>query len=269
MTGASRLPRSLRRRALTRERDEFYVGYLPMPPGQRRFVRKIAPAILWTMVLVCGITLWFMKRPAPASWETGALLELQGVVRAEPYPLLELHGPDGRVESILLTGIGKRGAQIAPGFNGAWCSVRGYPLEREGRRILELMDGHEGILRPGTPAPSWPALERESLGKFTFRGEILDSKCWHGAMRPGEGRAHKACATLCVRGGIAPMLTVREGPMLGEVFLLTDAAGHSATAQVLDLLGEPILATGLVLREGSLLWMRLDPDGIVPVGEMQ
>jgi len=40
----------------------------------------------------------------------------------------------------------------------------------------------------------------------TLRGEIVDAKCYLGAMKPGDGRTNKECATLCVRGGIPPML---------------------------------------------------------------
>lgn len=249
-----------------KEPDDFYVGYLPMPRAHRIFLRWVAPGILWSMVLICGCTLWLMEPPGPARWESGQLLGVSGVVRRAPYPLIEVRGADGRIETLLLTGIGKRGAYVADLFVDATCTVRGYPLEREGRRMLELMEGHEAMIRLAEPPESWPAPAAEELGPVTFRGEILDGKCWHGAMKPGEGRAHKACATLCVRGGIPPILITRDpagGP--SSTFLLTAADGGSAAAQVLPHLGEPVEVRGVLRRRADLLLLALAPGGVRPL----
>jgi hypothetical protein len=245
--------------------DDFYVGYLPMPRAHRIFMRRVAPAILWTMVIICGITLRLMKPPGAATWQTGQVQDLVGVVRKTPYPLLELRAPDGSIETMLLTSIGKRGAPIADLFDNARCTVRGYSLEREGRRILELLDGHEAMIRLNDQNAAWPAPEPVVLGPVVLRGEILDSKCWHGAMKPGEGRAHKACATLCVRGGIPPLLITRDpagGP--NQTYLLTTATGESAAEQVLDLLGEPVEVRGTLTRRADMLWLALEPGGVRP-----
>lgn len=248
--------------------DDFYVGYLPMPRAHRIFMRRVAPAILWTMVIICGITLRLMKPPGAATWQTGQVQDLVGVVRKTPYPLLELRAPDGATETLLLTGIGKRGAFISDIFDNARCTVRGYPLEREGRRILELMDGHEAMILLGGQDDAWAVPEPVVLGPVVLRGEILDSKCWHGAMKPGEGRAHKACATLCVRGGIPPLLITRDpagGP--NQTYLLTNTTGGSAAEQVLDVLGEPVEVRGTLTRRADLLWLALDLGGVQPAAE--
>lgn len=249
---------------MKQERDDFYVGYLPMPPAQRAFLRWIAPSILWTMVLVCGLTLAFLKPAPPARWDTGTLVSLQGVVRAAPHPLIELRGADERLETVLLTGIGKRAAFVPEPFSDALCMVRGYALEREGRRVLELMDGPEAMVRLADQGGAWPRPEPLPLGRAELVGEILDSKCWHGAMRPGEGRAHKACATLCVRGGIAPLLIPARGTRAGQSVLLAAADGSRATTQVLPFLGEPVAVSGELVRQAGMLWLRLDPGGVVP-----
>lgn len=250
---------------MSAERDDFYVGYLPMPPAHRAFLRWVAPAILWTMVLVCGCTLAFFEPAPPARWDTGALTSLQGMVRAVPYPLIEVRDEDGRTSTVLLTGIGKRGAFVAEVFADSFCTVRGYPLERDGRRVLELMEGHEAMIRLADQSKAWLRPAPLPLGRGEFAGEILDSKCWHGAMRPGEGRAHKACATLCVRGGIAPALIVHAGDRAGELILLTGPEGGRATDVVLPYLGEPVHVRGEFFRQAGMLWLRLDPDGVTPV----
>lgn len=246
------------------ERDDFYVGYLPTPASHRAFLRRAVPAILWTMVAVCGLALAFLKPAPPARWDAGHLVSLQGMVRAAPYPLIELRGEDQRLETVLLTGVGKRGAFVAENFADRYCVVRGYALQRDGRRVLELMDGHEAMIRPADQSGAWERPEPLPLGRAEFRGEILDSKCWHGAMRPGEGRAHKACATLCVRGGIAPALVVHSGDRAGQMVLLASADGGRATEEVLPFLGEPVAVRGALVRQAGMLWLRLDPDGVKP-----
>lgn len=246
--------------------DDFYVGYRPLPRAHRIFLRRVAPAILWAMVLICGLTLLLMKPPGSGTWETGQLLGLTGVVRTKPYPMVEVRAEDGSIETLLLTGIGKRGAPVSDFFDNGHCIVRGYPLEREGHRILELMDGHEGMIRLGRQEDAWPPPEPMIYGPVVFRGEILDSKCWHGAMKPGEGRAHKACATLCVRGGIPPLLITRDpAGGLNQTYLLTDAAGGSAAAQVLPYLGEPVEVRGTLQRRADLLWLALEFKGVRPI----
>ncbi|MDA1259147.1 MAG: hypothetical protein O3A20_00850 [Planctomycetota bacterium] len=251
---------------MTSEREDFYVGYLPMPPAHRAFLRWVAPSILWTMVVICGITLTFFKPAPPAVWSTGALLELKGMLRTAPYPLIEVRTEAGRMTTVLLTGIGKRGAFVPEIYSDTYCSVRGYPLERDGRRILELMEGSGAITRAGDQSAAWLTPEPLPIGRAEFEGEILDSKCWHGAMKPGEGRAHKACATLCVRGGIAPALIVHSGSRAGEVVILVGAGGGRAADAVLPYLGEPVTVRGEFFRQAGMLWLRLDADGILPRG---
>lgn len=53
-------------------------------------------------------------------------------------------------------------------------------------------------------------LAGESLGEFTLQGEIVDSKCYLGVMRPGNTKTHRACAVRCIAGGVPPVLLVRD-----------------------------------------------------------
>ena len=43
--------------------DELYVGYLPVPQGQRRFLRLGLPLVLW---IACGAT--FLWARSCAAW---------------------------------------------------------------------------------------------------------------------------------------------------------------------------------------------------------
>ena len=56
-----------------------------------------------------------------------------------------------------------------------------------------------------------------AIGEVTLVGEVVDPKCWLGDMKPGDGKAHAACARLCMEGGIPPMLRVRTDSSLSPV----------------------------------------------------
>jgi hypothetical protein len=143
----------------------------------------------------------------------------------------------------------------------------GFLIEREGTAMLELVGGLEAV----EPLPSVPetwqagasAPSGEVLGSRTLKGEIVDSKCYLGVMKPGEGRAHKACATLCVRGGIPPVFRVKLEDGRRLHFVLTGADGAAADLDtVLPLVADPVEATGIVERRGSLLYFKADPADI-------
>jgi hypothetical protein len=99
-----------------------------------------------------------------------------------------------------------------------------------------------------------------------FTGEILDSKCYLGAMKPGDGKGHKACATLCVTGGIPPMLLVWTPDGGRRHLLLVDDRGHSARGLVLEALGEPVTVTGRPGRTGDLETLAIDAHAIERLG---
>ena len=76
------------------------------------------------------------------------------------------------------------------------------------------------------PALALPALE--PLGEVDLVGEILDSKCWFGAMRPSQGKPHKACASLCIRGGIPPAFFARADGGHGALMIMRDGGRPTA-----------------------------------------
>ena len=107
--------------------------------------------------------------------------------------------------------------------------------------------------------PPLRGLETVSLGRQTLVGEIVDSKCYLGVMNPGQLLPHRACAILCISGGIPPVLLVRQkiGPAI--YLLLVSADGQPVNQQVLDLVAEPVQITGEVERQGDWLILRADP----------
>jgi len=77
-------------------------------------------------------------------------------------------------------------------------------------------------------------------------------------MRPGNGLAHKACANLCIIGGLPPVF-VSSGEVAGETFfLLADAAGRRLGEEVYDLVALTIEVEGNVERRDGLMVFSID-----------
>ena len=108
-------------------------------------------------------------------------------------------------------------------------------------------------------APSLPAEATIPLGRQTLTGEVVDSKCFFGAMNPGQSAPHRACAIRCISGGIPPVLLVRLPNGTATYFLLVSANGKPVNRQVLDFVAEPVQITGEVERQGGLLILRAEP----------
>ena len=105
------------------------------------------------------------------------------------------------------------------------------------------------------------SLRRESeveLGRMTLVGEVVDSKCHFGVMKPGRSKPHRACAIRCISGGIPPVLRVEDEAGKVEYFLLVAADGSSLTMNVLDLVAEAVEITGNVSRLGDRLLLHAD-----------
>jgi len=162
----------------------------------------------------------------------------------------------------MLTGIGKRGpGDRAVRLDGQLVEAEGVPLKRGELDMIQLRDGMSGLreaeVRPEGALGQRPA--PASLGRWRLTGEICDGKCLAGAMRPGRGLSHKACANLCLEGGLPPVF-VSTGAIQGEVFfLMANADGGPLDRAVLDHTATLVEVEGEVERRGALLVFRIDP----------
>jgi len=78
-------------------------------------------------------------------------------------------------------------------------------------------------------------------------------------MRPGTGLAHKACANLCLIGGIPPVF-VSTQPVEGSEFLLIGGPdGGELPRAAYDRVGQFISVEGDLERRGDLLVLLIDP----------
>ena len=218
--------------------SEFYVGYLPVPPGLKRFARRIVAA-LGAAAAGVAILLVFEQSPfGPASFEYRDYRDFQGVLATKPYPALVVPGGT----PWLLAGPGKRGFAAPPGLDGRVVHLRGERIVNGPDRMLEVLGDAMSDAGPGdVPA-------EVELGCAELTGEIVDSKCYFGVMNPGRGKVHRDCAARCLSGGIPPALLVR------------DAAGKTMTVlvanfrrELLEHVAEPVTLRGRLTRSAGRL----------------
>lgn len=250
--------------------ERIYVGYLPLTPGDRRFV--VLGLVLLAAIVAAGAALSAREQRSPGNghWDVEKLTKVTGVVRVDGAARIVVEAGEGSASPVtwFLVRPGKIGAEsLLRPFDGRELTLEGYSLTRSGERMLELAG--EPALENLAQANLIPPREREIVGERTFRGEIVDLKCYLGAMKPGDGRAHKACATLCVQGGIpAAMVGVRTdepedaSPASPRCLLIRTRGGGPLPAEVMGRIGEPVEVRGVVEREGDFEWLIVDDASV-------
>jgi hypothetical protein len=165
------------------------------------------------------------------------------------------------VRGSLLVRQGKFGlAAKAAELDGHAVRVDGTSIERDGQRMIELS------AMPVLADAELPAAERAQimsrstaqLGEMTLVGEIVDSKCYLGRMRPGDQRTHRACAQLCIAGGIPPLLVVHDAQGKEQSYLLAARDGGPIFQAILPFVAEPVRISGAVTRDADTLVLRTD-----------
>ena len=242
-------------------RDDFYIGYQGRAPaGLGRFLRRAVAALLLAAGVVAAALAGLQSRFDPGVFEFGEEREFQGVIREHPHPFLLVDRPGsggGEPSRFYLVGVGKHGADDeVTGLDGRRTRLRGTLIHRQGETMVEVVGGSVEAIGPTVPIPAGDSVD---LGIQTLRGEIVDSKCYLGVMKPGRGKPHRACAALCIRGGVPPVLRVETTDGEYRHLLLTDEVGGAVNDRVLELIAEPVEITGRVRRAGDLLLLAADP----------
>lgn len=249
------------------ETGEFYVGYLKMPRSLAGFLRWVLPSLIVAALAVAWFLSGSQNDPGGGAWHDDAQA-MVGRIAATPYPLIRIPSkqPGGPVETILLVSEGKHGGgQRVAALDGRMAKVRGTILERDGLRLLEL--AISDALKPDDSlfASDGDRLGTPNvipLGQVTLQGEIIDPKCYSGAMKPGEGKTHKECATLCIAGGIPPMFVTLNAAGKPSYYLLADPDGRALDGRILPFVADAVELTGTLERLDDLRVLRIDPANI-------
>ena len=238
--------------------DEIYVGYLAVPPGLRRFL-KYASAVAVGLVVGSAYVLATTQRsPGRGVWEDSANRTLTGVLACDPYPILHTADRgDGTPGSVLIVESGKHGSlPRVGGLHGKPVSISGTLLHRDDRWMMELEERDGAVVEAAT-ASSAVVPVVVAMGRVTLRGEIVDSKCYLGAMKPGEGKSHKECAILCISGGVTPLLVTRDASGGREYFTLLNPSGGPLESEAWPFVADAVEVSGELEQAGDMKRLRV------------
>lgn len=244
---------------------DFFVGYGKRLPEALRIFLPACAAILTAIFAIAGLLMGLSQsHPGEGGfrWDLGQQT-LVGTLELNPVPVIHARAttrfPNGH--TMMLTGQGKNGVQVAAApLDGMLVEVKGFITERGALDMLVVDTLEAGK----TESLSSDATLRSvtDLGLWRLTGEICDGKCVSGAMRPGRGIAHKACANLCILGGVPPVF-VANGTVAGKsFFLMADELGQPLADRLGDLTAVPVEIEARVQRRGDLLIVLINPKAI-------
>jgi len=224
------------RPGLSSSSTDFFVGYLSVPGGLARWLRRWVIVLALAAPVLAG-TVAAVQRPLPSGvFEFGVQRPFEGVLYETPVPMLHMadtsSDPDRpAARNLVLVGAGKFGLpDFASGNNGRKVRFSGSLIYRERMTMIEMNDPSTFEVL-GDPEP-WEARRRvEDLGTVTLEGEVVDTKCYFGVMRPATGKVHRACAVRCLSGGVPAGLLLRDFADNGVIVML---AGPPGAALELD-----------------------------------
>lgn len=130
--------------------------------------------------------------------------------------------------------------------------------------MLELAPAADGLRPADLPEHELVGLRRSPprpLGRVTLLGEIVDSKCYLGAMKPRCGRTHRGCAILCLKGGVPPQFVSPNRGTSPSRYLVASETLGPAHESLLELAGLPVVVDANVERLDDITVIRLAPHG--------
>lgn len=249
-----------------RDDEPFFVGYLPVPKGLRLYLAVVC-------LVAAGLSGFLGYTMAVTQSDPGdgrfrfdfGPQTVMGVLELTPSPVLHVTQGNDRIpagHTLMLSGQGKNGAvERAAALEGQLVQATGILLERGDLDMLQLNGGN--AFRAADDQSDIPDIpDPEPLGRWQITGEICDGKCTAGAMRPGRGIGHRACANLCILGGI-PAVFVTTQPVEGDEFLLIAGEGEDVLPPaLLDYVGLYVTLEGHVSRHGDLLVLTVDTETV-------
>lgn len=252
---------------MSNENKPFFVGYLAVPEALRSFL-VLACIAVTGLFLATGFLIGSTQDAPPESgfrFDYGRQT-VTGVIELTPYPLLRVTQGNDLIKpgkTLMLAGQGKGGVDAqAMGLDGKLVEVSGIILQRGTIDMMQLRGGRRGLKPVDGEAPD---MVTEQLGRWKITGEICDGKCLNGAMRPGRGLAHKACAALCLIGDVPPVMVSTQPVDGSEFMLITGPDGTVLPKAAYDFIGQFVTLEGELERRGDMLVLRLDDTTIAVV----
>lgn len=255
----------------SKTKDVFFAGWGKIPKELRLFLMSLTLSLIAFFGILSYLISSTQNDPGDAAFiGRGNAI---GILQAKPYPVLHVieskRYETGQV--IMLNGNGKRGVvDRAAELDGKVVRINGARLKRGDLDAMQLRGGKNGLrqveVMDGMSKSTMTAddfrIKTEQLGRWKLSGEICDGKCLSGAMRPGSGLAHKACANLCLIGGVPPVF-VSASPIEGSEFLMmANEDGEAVTEEILQHTATYVEIEGDIERRGNMLVFKISSETI-------
>lgn len=238
---------------MKKPRDLFIGWSSTHPNADRRFM--LGAGLALTLGAGALGAAFASRRPEVGDgfWDTGAERTLTGHLSLSPYLTLRTLDFDGAPRTVFIVGQGKTAPIMAPALAAGAVTLTGTLITRGRHAMMTLISAAPAQLNTEALAPPLA----EDRGPVALTGEVLDAKCWFGAMRPGFGKTHKSCAALCARGGL-PLAFCRSDDCAtgAEALLLLDQNGQAFGREILPLVADPVWLRGRLVAFGDVLQVR-------------
>ena len=236
------------------KKDDFFIGWSDDTPRiDRRVFLGSGIALMGAAAGGAALLARHQNPVGPGAWNMGDVRTFTGLVTAAPYAMLRTADIDGAPKTALLSCMGKCGVSARIGaHDGQPVTIRGSLIQRGQHTMIAVVDDVDWIAPADvTLSTDFAFPEMIPLGQIDLEGEILDSKCWFGAMRPADGKVHKACAALCIRGGLPPAFSARDKAGNDTLLIMTHAKnGHGP--DLLPFVADPVRISGNIYQWGNL-----------------
>lgn len=249
----------------------FFIGWSNKPPKAiiqltSRFALSFGLFALVLAVLISSKT----HHIAKSSFDYTNLKKVQGQLISFPFPAIRtLEGRDKKGNPIVKTYPLINDSKF--GANGIVDSVQknydiqkyitqiqGGEIKRNGVASLELSLGKLSV-KVGQMPNELPKSELKKRKDTILMGEIIDPKCYLGAMNPGEGKPHRACAILCIGGGIMPMMAFKGKDQKIQYAVLLGSKGERINKEVIPFIAEPVKIQGTLYQFDNWLVFYTNP----------
>ena len=251
------------------DQDDFYVGYFSLPQKHKKFLMLFLPSLAMGLLVLSFFMAQAQQTPKNGiGWDpTGyRAIELQGVITQNPYDLLRFREKKGEpIQTAIVTSMVKSSiTERIQDLYGQALNLKGVMIRQEGHFVFSVLNGEGAIKKSNFDTSEFINVNvlEEKKEAVTLRGEIIDPKCYIGAMKPGGGKVHKSCAVLCIRGGIPPMFVTRDELMQETYYLITDDKGEALIEPIIPYVGDPIEVKGYKEKRGDILVLNINPQNI-------
>lgn len=237
--------------------DDFYIGYLPKAPDNLKgWLLKTVLGIFLFGLTVLMIFLFNYEKSSNSTFEYGIYKELTGRIYKGPIPVIKVSTQNSS-KNIVLVNYGKKGVlgilnqleeSLMGGLENYEITLKGSLIYYDGITVFELSESDKSVIDI-KPATANSIRSREDLGKLTLTGELVDSKCFFGVMKPAFGKIHRSCAIRCIAGGIPIAVSDNEG---GYYFV----AGNEIMKYI-DLIGKDVKIEAQAYRLDNIKYLNI------------